>query len=154
MFREEEEFDPGEEEPPLVQHMFSANRANTLQRGRDLVLNSVTQNGIALQHVSKTLRGDREIVTAAVTSNGDALQYASAELRAELHSAVTQLEGGGLLEALPEGVGGGWEEEDDGDGWEDEGVMHLYDCVVAVEGLHMCISNGLAITHEFGCVPQ
>ena len=36
----------------------------------------------------------------------------------------------------------------------DEGVMHLYDCVVAVEGLHMCISNGLAITHEFGCVPQ
>ncbi len=31
-------------------------------------------------------------------------------------------------------------------------VMRLYDHVVLVEGLHMCIGNALAATHEFGCV--
>lgn len=32
-------------------------------------------------------------------------------------------------------------------------VMSLYDCVVSIEPLHMCITNSLAATHEFGFVP-
>ena len=78
---------------------------------------------LAAEQKADELAADLARVRAELEAEVEA--EVEAELRAELHSAVTQLEGGGLLEALPEGVGGGWEEEDDGDGWEDEGVMHF-----------------------------
>ena len=44
-------------------------------------------------------------------------------------------------------------------GWEPWGgkppshtIMELYDCVVPIEGLHLCISDALGATREYGCV--
>ena len=33
-------------------------------------------------------------------------------------------------------------------------VIDLYDHVVPIEGLHLCITNALRPTHEFGCAPS
>ena len=50
---------------------------------RERVLESVTNDGRALQTTPKEFKGDREIVLAAVTQYGPALQYAAAELKAD-----------------------------------------------------------------------
>ncbi len=55
---------------------------------KELVLEAVTQNGLALLHASNNLKNDEEVVIAAVTQNGIALQYASDNIRGNVKVAI------------------------------------------------------------------
>ena len=54
-----------------------------LRNDLNLVYEAVTQNGLSLQYASENLRDDREVVIKAVTQNRQAIEYASPELRAD-----------------------------------------------------------------------
>ena len=53
------------------------------ERNKEVVLEVVREDGLALQYASKDLRGDKEVVLEAVRQNGRALQYASEDLRGD-----------------------------------------------------------------------
>ncbi|CAJ1331942.1 unnamed protein product [Effrenium voratum] len=53
------------------------------QDEEDFVLQAMSSNGMALQHVSKRLQKSRKVVLTAVAENGLALQFAHQELRAD-----------------------------------------------------------------------
>ena len=50
---------------------------------RDLVLETVKTNGIALAHASEEIQNDREVVSDAVKQDWEAWYYASEKLRAD-----------------------------------------------------------------------
>lgn len=54
-----------------------------LRNDLDLVTEAVTQNGLSLQYAAEKLRNNREIVLLAVRNDGQSLQYASEDLQAD-----------------------------------------------------------------------
>mmetsp|Transcript_45828 Transcript_45828/g.84039 ORF Transcript_45828/g.84039 Transcript_45828/m.84039 type:complete len:244 (+) Transcript_45828:71-802(+) len=52
---------------------------------RNMVMQAVVDNGLALKFASSELRNSRDIVLAAVKVSGEALRFASAELRGDRH---------------------------------------------------------------------
>ena len=60
-----------------------------LQRDREIVMVAVKQDGEALQYASERLKGIKEIVMAAVKQDGEALEYATTEL--QKHPDITQM---------------------------------------------------------------
>ena len=50
---------------------------------RSIVLEAVTQNGLALEYASRALRADRDVVLQAAKQNGYALEYAADVLRSD-----------------------------------------------------------------------
>lgn len=52
-----------------------------MQRNRNIVLTTVSHDGLALRFASPELQNDKEVVIAAITNNIDALQFASHELQ-------------------------------------------------------------------------
>lgn len=55
--------------------------SNTLKNDREIVLAAVQQNGLALRFVYHIFKNDEEIVTAAIKQNGSALVYASDNIK-------------------------------------------------------------------------
>ena len=53
---------------------------NKFQGEKNVVLEAVKRNGLALQYASQELKGDRSVVLEAVKQNGLALQYVSPKL--------------------------------------------------------------------------
>ena len=54
---------------------------NSDRNNKNLVIEAVKQNGLALEYASNALKNDKEIVTIAVKQNGLALEYASNALK-------------------------------------------------------------------------
>ena len=59
----------------------------------DVVMIAVRQDGMALEHASKTLKNNKQVVLAAVNQNRNAFQFASAALmNDEKFAAVVESE--------------------------------------------------------------
>ena len=56
---------------------------NKRKEAREIVLETVKQNGMALEYASANLKGDRDVVIEAVKQDGWALKFASADLKAD-----------------------------------------------------------------------
>ena len=54
---------------------------NFLKSDKDVLLDAVENNGLALSYASKNLQNDKYVVLAAVTKDGNALQFASERLQ-------------------------------------------------------------------------
>lgn len=61
----------------VMMHDITQKIPEELNNNRELVLDIVHKNGLALEHVSDLLRDDYEVVKTAVENNGMALQFAS-----------------------------------------------------------------------------
>mmetsp|Transcript_33238 Transcript_33238/g.48833 ORF Transcript_33238/g.48833 Transcript_33238/m.48833 type:complete len:578 (-) Transcript_33238:870-2603(-) len=66
--------------------------SSALLNDKEVVLASVSTNGLNLEHISPGLRADREVVSLAVISNWQALQYCSEELRADFNIVKAAVE--------------------------------------------------------------
>lgn len=83
----------------VMMHDITQKIPEELNNNRELVIDIVRKNGLALEHVSDLLRDDYEVVKIAVENNGMALQFASNRLQ-NLHSMVMSavLENGWALQ--------------------------------------------------------
>ena len=68
-----------------------------IQGNRDIVLDIVKDNGLALKYVSEELCGDREVVLEAVKNHGYALEHASPELLEDRDMFLTAVQNYGAV---------------------------------------------------------
>lgn len=64
-----------------MMHYITQKIPEELNNNRELVIDVVRKNGLALEHVSDLLLDDYEVVKIAVENNGIALKFASKRLQ-------------------------------------------------------------------------